>query len=118
MLSDPGNRVARKFSLVYRLPEELRKVYLGFGVNLEKFNGDGSWTLPMPARFVIDQSGVIRSADVSPDYTIRPEPVDTIKVLRCLTETSTGTQAMDFESCIRVPDRFNKADVSYQHEGG
>ncbi len=89
MLSDPGNRVARKFNLVHQLPEDLRKVYLSFGVDLEKFNGDESWTLPMPARFVIDQSGIIRSADVNADYTIRPEPEDTVKILRCLTEKST-----------------------------
>ncbi len=116
MLSDPGNRVARKFSLVFQLSEELRKVYLSFGVDLEKFNGDDSWTLPMPARFVIDRSGIIRSADVSADYTIRPEPADTIKVLRCLTEVSIGAQGIDFESCIRTPDRFSEPDALYQQE--
>ncbi len=109
--------MARKFSLVYQLPEDLRKIYLSFGADLEKFNGDESWTLPMPARFVIDQSGIIGSADVSADYTVRPEPGDTIKVLRCLTETSTGAQGMDFESCLRVPDRFSQADAHYQQEG-
>ncbi len=117
LLSDPGNQVARKFSLVYKFPEDLRKVYLSFGADLEKYNGDDSWTLPMPARFVIDQSGVIRSADINADYTIRPEPEDTIKVLRCLSVTSTGKQGMDFESCLRIPDRFDKADAGYQIEG-
>ncbi len=112
MLSDPGNRVARKFSLVFQLPEDLRKAYLSFGVDLEKINGDESWTLPMPARFVIDQSGIIRSADVSTDYTIRPEPSNTVKVLRCLNEISTGAKGMNFESCLRVPDRFSGADAS------
>ncbi|MFZ0945817.1 MAG: peroxiredoxin-like family protein [Syntrophobacteraceae bacterium] len=84
VLSDPGNRVAAEFNLVFQLPEDLREVYLGFGVDLEKFNGDESWTLPMPARFVIDRSGIIRSADVSADYTVRSEPSDTIKALRSL----------------------------------
>jgi peroxiredoxin len=84
LLSDPGNRVAAKFNLVYRLPEDLRAVYLGFGIDLEKFNGDETWTLPMPARFVIDQSGIIRSADISADYTVRPDPSDTIKALGAL----------------------------------
>jgi peroxiredoxin len=88
LLSDPGNRVAEKFNLVYQLPEDLRKVYLSFGVDLAKFNGDDSWTLPMPARFVIDRAGIIRSADVNADYTVRPEPSDTIRVLRSLAETS------------------------------
>jgi hypothetical protein len=106
LLSDPGNQVARKFSLAFQLPEELRKVYLSFGVDLEKFNGDDSWTLPMPARFIIDQSGIIRSADVNADYTIRPEPSDTVKALACLTEIYTGAQDFNFESCLKDPLRF------------
>ena len=99
LLSDPGNKVGRKFNLVYKLPEDLRKVYLGFRVDLEKYNGDDSWTLPMPARFAIDRSGVIRSADVNADYTIRPEPEETIRVLRCLAKESKG---MDFEFCMKT----------------
>jgi peroxiredoxin len=116
LFSDPGNRVARRFNLVFQLPEDLRKVYLSFGVDLEKINGDGSWTLPMPARFVIDRSGIIRSADVNPDYTVRPEPADTIKVLRCLAETSTSGQAVDFTPCMKVPDRSGKMDSPHQEE--
>ncbi len=55
-----------------------------FGIDLPTANGDDSWTLPMPARFVIDRSGMIRAADVDPDYTRRPEPADTVAVLRSL----------------------------------
>ncbi len=117
LLSDPGNHVARKFNLVYKLPDDLRKVYLSFGIDLEKFNGDDSWTLPMPARFVIDQSGIIRSADVNADYTIRPEPADTIRILSCLTETYTGTKGVDLESCLRGSDQFGNPNVGYQPEG-
>jgi peroxiredoxin len=36
----------------------------------------------MPARFIIDRNGIIRYADVAPDHTVRPEPEDTIAVLR------------------------------------
>jgi hypothetical protein len=38
----------------------------------------------MPARYVVDRSGVIRSAEVDPDYTVRPEPSATLEVLRGL----------------------------------
>ena len=34
--------------------------------------------------YVIDTSGIIRAADVNADYTIRPEPSDTVKFLRTL----------------------------------
>jgi peroxiredoxin len=40
----------------------------------------------MPARYVIDKRGIIRAADVSADYTIRPEPSDTLNVLKTLKE--------------------------------
>jgi hypothetical protein len=36
----------------------------------------------MPARFVVDREGFIRFAEVSADYTIRPEPADTVEVLK------------------------------------
>ena len=53
-------------------------------MDLEKFNGDSSWELPVPARYVIDRRNVIRSADLNYDYTFRPEPAETLAVLRNL----------------------------------
>jgi len=82
LLSDPQNRVAEKYGLVYRVPEDLRKVYLQFGIDLEKYNGDDAWTLPMPARYIIDRDRVIQYAEASPDYTIRPDPSHTIEALK------------------------------------
>jgi len=35
----------------------------------------------MPARFVIDRDGIIRCAEVNPDYTRRPEPSELLPVL-------------------------------------
>lgn len=84
LVRDRGNAVARTFGLVFTLPEDLRKVYRGFGIDLEKANGDPSWTLPIPARYVLDQAGTIRAADVDPDYTRRTEPADTVRALRSL----------------------------------
>jgi len=60
----------------------LHELYSSFGIDLERFNGDDSWTLPMPGRFILDQQGTILSADVNPDYTIRPEPADIIEILK------------------------------------
>jgi len=33
---------------------------------------------------VIDRSGIIRAADLNADYTIRPEPSETVRQLRAL----------------------------------
>ena len=43
-----------------------------------------SWTLPIPARFVIDRQGFIQTAEADPAYTTRPEPDDTLRALRTL----------------------------------
>lgn len=82
LVSDPGNQVAKRYGLVFTLPEDLKTVYLQLGIDVAKHNGDKSWTLPMPARFIIDREGVVRYAEVDPDYTIRPEPEHTIAALK------------------------------------
>lgn len=66
------------------MPAYLKELYLTFPNDLARVNGDDSWTLPIPARFVIDTRSVIRYAAVDPDYTKRPEPADTVAVLRAL----------------------------------
>jgi peroxiredoxin len=84
LLTDARNAVAARFGLRFPVSPEVRAIYLGFGVDLAKANGDDSWTLPMPARYVIDRDGVIRDAQVDPDYTRRPEPSETVAVVRAL----------------------------------
>lgn len=84
LLRDEGNAVAAKFGLVFKLPDDLRQVYATFGVDLPRYNADDSWTLPMPARYVIDPTGTIRHVDADPDYTIRPDPSETIAFLKTL----------------------------------
>lgn len=85
VLRDRGNHVATRYGLTFTLGPELRQLYTTFGIDLEKANGDASWTLPIPARFVIDRHGVVRAAEADPDYTHRPEPADTVAVLREVT---------------------------------
>lgn len=84
VLSDPGNRVAGALGLVFSLPDDLAEVYRGLGLDLARFNGDDSWTLPLSGRIVIAPDGVVRSVDVDPDYTARPEPEETVELLRQL----------------------------------
>lgn len=82
ILSDPGNQVAARYGLKFQLPEDLREVYLKFGIDLPKHNGDDSWTLPLPTSLIIDQKGIIRYAAINADYTVRPDPEETIAALK------------------------------------
>lgn len=84
LLRDEGNVVADRYGLRFRLSAVLEQVYRRFGLDLEASNGEASWTLPMPARYVVDREGVVRYASVHPDYTRRPEPDETLEALRNL----------------------------------
>lgn len=82
ILSDAKSQVAEAFGLRFKLPDYLVDLYKGFGNDLPTFNDDPSWVLPMPGRFVIGQDGLIKYAEVNPDYTQRPEPTDLLPALR------------------------------------
>jgi peroxiredoxin len=84
LLSDPGNAYAAKLGLRFTLPDDLKAVYLSFSNDLAVRNGEDSWTLPMPGRFVIDKGGIVRAADVDPDYERRPEPQKTVDDVKAL----------------------------------
>lgn len=82
ILSDAGNAVAAQFGLRFQLPDYLSDLYKNtLQLDLQVVNGDPSWTLPMPARYVVGQDGVIVYAEVNPDYTNRPDPSDLLPVL-------------------------------------
>ena len=84
MLHDPGNAYAAELGLRFALPPDLKEVYDGFDVDLAVVNGEESWTLPMPARLVVDRHGIVRVADIDPDYTKRPEPQQTLDDVKAL----------------------------------
>ena len=82
ILSDVKGKISAAFGLRFNLPDYLIELYKQLKNDLPTFNDDPSWTLPMPARYVIGQDGVILYSEVNPDYTRRPEPEDMIPVLQ------------------------------------
>ncbi|HKN71554.1 MAG TPA: redoxin domain-containing protein [Terriglobales bacterium] len=84
ILSDLHLKTAEQFQLVFTLPDYLRELYKSFGSTLDRFNDETEYRLPMPARYVIDKEGIIRAADVNADYTIRPDPAETLAKLRAI----------------------------------
>ena len=81
LLSDAGNKVARRFGLVYRVPEEQEAVYRKAFVNLPFVNGENSWELPIPATYIIDRDGTVLFTSANEDYTERPEPAEIVRFL-------------------------------------
>jgi peroxiredoxin len=82
LLRDENNQLASQFGLTFTLPDDVAALYSQFGVDLVRFNGNDSWSLPMPARFVLNQKGKVVSAEANPDYTHRPEPSEIVEVLK------------------------------------
>lgn len=81
ILSDVDNKVADKYRLVFTLADELRPIYEKFGVDLQAFDGNDRFELPMPATYVVRADGTIAAGFVHEDYTQRMEPADIIECL-------------------------------------
>jgi peroxiredoxin len=81
VLSDTGNRIAKRYGLIMTIDQSLRPLYLRWGIDVPAANGDDSYELPVPATYVIDTSGKIRAAFVDKDYTKRMEPQDILAAL-------------------------------------
>lgn len=84
VLSDVGNQAARRFGLVYALPDELRAALRSNNKALPGINGDESWELPVPATYVIAWDGRIVLAYIEVDYRKRLGPEAILDALRSL----------------------------------
>lgn len=84
VLNDQHNAYADQLDLKHALPDDLKEIYGKFGINLDEYNENTKWELAIPARIVVSGDGVIRSIDFNADYTQRPEPAETVEVLRGL----------------------------------
>lgn len=82
VLSDPGSTVLKQLGLVHQLPDELIEVYTGFGIDLERFNGEEIWQLPLPGRIIVNRDGVVTNVSLTTDHTERPEPAETVSLLK------------------------------------
>ena len=51
------------------------------GNDLPALNGDDSFTLPLPATYLIGQDGIITYAYVNADYRLRADPEEVLAVL-------------------------------------
>jgi peroxiredoxin len=81
VLSDPGCRVAAQFGLAWTVPEPLRGYYRSVFIDIPVLNGEESWTLPLPATYLLAKDRTILYAEAHADARVRPEPAE---VLACL----------------------------------
>jgi peroxiredoxin len=80
-LVDRHGRVANAFGLRWRTSAALRAIRGECGADLTVFNCRASWTLTMPARYVVGTDGTVVYSDISVDYTQRGDPSELLPVL-------------------------------------
>ena len=78
VLSDPGNRVARKFGVVCKQEPPLQAVNEFAGANLAEANKDCSQELPLPGTFLIGQNSGVNFSHLDVDFTHRAEPIEVL----------------------------------------
>lgn len=82
LCSDPDQQVIRDWRVQFTMPPEVQKYYTGsLDTDISLLNLDGSWRLPVPATFILDQDGVVRRRHVTADFTKRMEPDDVVAAL-------------------------------------
>ena len=73
------------YGVLFRVPDETKAHYSGLGFDLGPRHRSPDWMPPIPATYVIDTEGRIRSAFVEPDFTVREEPAQILASLRAST---------------------------------
>jgi len=84
--SDVGNTVARQFKITFEVGPEFREKHLAWGEDIPAHNGDESWEIPLPATYVIDQSGDIVWSFIDNDPFVRCEVDDIVAAIPSATK--------------------------------
>jgi len=74
VLSDSKLNATRAFGLAFRMPDDMVKKYLEYGIDLEGSSGETHHVLPAPATFIIGTDGIIQFQYTNPDYKVRLHP--------------------------------------------
>jgi peroxiredoxin len=105
--SDLGNKVARKFKITFEIPLEFRENHLDWGMDIPAANGYDTWEIPLPATYVIDQTGEIVWSYIDDDPVSRAEPEDIVAAIPSKNYPEEDTDHVRDDG-IYVPDHARK----------
>jgi peroxiredoxin len=71
VLTDLDLAYALSLGLVFWVGDKIKETYRQFGIDLERFQGNGGWLLPIPATLVVGQDGRVKARFVDPDFRHR-----------------------------------------------
>jgi len=82
--SDLDNELAREFGILYEFDDASKRQSLANGKTIGEVTGTGTWELPMPTAVVIGRDGLVKFADVHPDWLLRTEAEPILAAVRAL----------------------------------
>jgi peroxiredoxin len=71
VLTDLDLAYALSLGLVFWVGDKIKETYRQFGIDLERFQGNGGWLLPIPATLVVGQDSRIKARFVDPHFRHR-----------------------------------------------
>lgn len=80
IVDDVTGEIAEQFGIRWT-PQDASLIESALGADLITLRGIGPWILPMQARYVVGQDGIIVFANVAADYHKRSEPAAVLPVL-------------------------------------
>ena len=72
IIQDKGYRIMKEYQVNYIVDDTMLSKLRKYGVDIEANNGNSDHVLPVPATYVIDQTGKITFVHFDKDYTHRP----------------------------------------------
>jgi peroxiredoxin len=112
VLSDRGNEVARRYGLAFAFSEDdVRDVLKPRNVDLPSFNGDDSWSLPIPGTFVIGRDRRVVLSFADGNFRRRLEPEDILRAL------DANGEELAADPAVLAAEARHAMDVSFTMRG-
>lgn len=84
VLSDVDLGYSLSLGLIFWVGAEIRRLYEEAGVELEKYQGNQGYFLPMAAKFIVGHDGLVKARQVNIEFRERMEPEEILAALRDL----------------------------------
>jgi len=84
VLSDIDLGYALSLGLIFWVGADVERLYKSVGLELDKYHGNGGFFLPMAAKFIVGQDGLIKARQVNIEFRQRMEPEAIIAALEGL----------------------------------
>jgi peroxiredoxin len=84
VLSDIDLGYSLSLGLIFWVGAEVQRLYQDVGVDLEKYHGNAGHFLPMAAKFIVGQDGLVKARQVNLEFRERMEPEAIVAALEKL----------------------------------